>query len=85
MKAVFTDREPARVGYFQSVLDNAGILTYVRNQVTNTTGVEMPSGIFFPLLCAVNDGDYDRAVALILEMRDGTPAHLPERTCGSCG
>lgn len=85
MKAVFTDREPARVGYFQSVLDNAGILTYVRNQVTNTTVAEMPSGIFFPSLCVVNDEDYDRAIALILEVRDGTPANLPEWTCDSCG
>jgi hypothetical protein len=54
----------------------------VENQVTNTTGAEMLSGIFFPLLCAVNDGDYGRTIALILEMRDGTPAHLPGRTCG---
>ena len=85
VKAVFTDREPARVGYFQSVLDNAGILTYVRNQVTNTTVAEMPSGIFFPSLCVVNDADYDRAIALILEVRDGTQVNLPEWTCASCG
>lgn len=84
VREVFCDREPARVGYFRSVLENADILTYVRNEVTNTAVAEMPSGVFFPALCVVNDEDYDRAIALIIEVRDGTPADLPEWTCASC-
>jgi hypothetical protein len=84
MRSVFTDREPARVGYFQSVLENEGILTFIRNQLTNTTMSEMPSGLFFPVLCVVNDEDFDRAIALILEVRDGTPDNLPEWTCEKC-
>ncbi len=45
---------------------------------------EMPSGIFFPQLCVVNDEDYDRAISLILEIRDGTPVVLPEWICSKC-
>jgi hypothetical protein len=84
MKSVFCDREPARVGYFQSVLENAGIATFIRNQHTNTTMSEMPSGLFFPVLCVVNDDDFDQAIALILQVRDGTPDGLPEWICEKC-
>ena len=85
MTPVFSDREPARVGYFQSVLENAGILTFIRNQNTNTTMAEMPSGVFFQVLCVVNDDDFERAKELIIEVRDGTPDNLPEWKCAQCG
>jgi len=85
MRSIFCDRESARVGYFQSVLENAGIATFVRNQNTNTTMAEMPSGLFFPVLCVVNDEDFERAKELIIEVRDGTPDGLPEWTCAKCG
>ena len=84
MKPVFCDREPARVGYFQSVLENAGILSFIRNQHTNTTMSEMPSGLFFPVLCVVNDDDFARAIDLIREVRDGTPPGVPDWTCERC-
>jgi hypothetical protein len=82
---VFFDREPARVGYFQSVLENAGIASFIRNQHTNYTMADMPSALFFPVLCVVNDEDFARATELIREVRDGTPAGLPDWACAGCG
>ena len=84
MTPVFSDSEPARVGYFQSVLENAGIATFIRNQNSNMSMTEMPSFLFFPVLCVVNDDDAEAAKALILEMRDGTPPNLPDWTCEKC-
>ena len=84
MKPVFFDREPARVGYFQSVLENAGIQTYIRNQHTNYSMAETPSHLFFPVLCVVNDEDFDQATSLIVEIRDGTPTDIPDWICPSC-
>jgi hypothetical protein len=84
MKAVFSDREPARVGLFQSTLEAAGIPCFVRNQNTNTTMAEMPSGLFFPILCVINDEDFERAKAMIIEIRDNVPGNLPDWTCASC-
>ena len=85
MKAVFWDLEPARVGLFQSTLEAEGIPCFVRNQHTNTMMTGMPSGLFFPVLCVTNDEDYERAKALIVEIRDGSPGNLPDWTCTACG
>jgi hypothetical protein len=84
MKPIFYDLEPARVGLFQSTLESAGIPCFIRNQHTNTSMSEMPSALFFQVLCVVNDEDFDRAKAMVIDIRDGTPANLPDWTCAQC-
>jgi hypothetical protein len=84
VKPVFSDREPASVGLFYSTLEAAGIPCFIRNQNTNTTMAEMPSGLFFPVLCVMNDEDFDRAKALIIEIRDGSSQDGPDWICSAC-
>ena len=38
MKDLFRERDFTRIGYFQSVLENEGIRTLIRNERLNTCG-----------------------------------------------
>jgi len=51
------------VGYYKSILDEAGISTFIRNE---HTGNPVMSGAMFLLsLCVVQDTDYDEALRLL--------------------
>jgi len=65
MKEVFAHYDFTRVGYYQSVLESAGIQTFVRNMSTYNTMTEIPAPIFYPALCVVQDDDYDEAKRLL--------------------
>ena len=72
MREVFVNQDHARVGFYKSILDQAGIANFVRNESANNI-TEMPSPIFFPALCVIHDEDYDKAMAVLREMR-GQPS-----------
>jgi hypothetical protein len=84
MREIFSDPDFTKVGYYQSVLENAGIATYIRNQFSHHMVTEMPAGILHPQLCVVQDADYEKALELL------RPLHRPEAsqgtdwTCPSC-
>ena len=64
MKEIFRHFDSARVGLCKSLLDEAGIACFVRNDAGGMiTAVPIP--VFYPALCVVNDADYDRAKAMV--------------------
>jgi hypothetical protein len=64
MKEVFTHFDSARVGLCKSLLDEAGIVCFVRNDASgNLSSIPVP--VFYPALCVINDADFDRARHLI--------------------
>lgn len=85
MKELFRERDIAKVGFYQTVLEEAGIPTFVKNENLSTTeGVSIPD--FFPALCILNDEDYDSARELIrkrVELAEDAAA-LAEVVCGNC-
>jgi hypothetical protein len=86
MKELFRERDLATVGFYQTVLEEAGISTFVKNENLSTTeGVSIPD--FFPALCILNDDDYDTARELIRKRleRAEDAAALAEVVCGNCG
>ncbi len=84
MREVFVNQDHARVGFYKSVLEAAGIQTFVRNEVANNI-TEMPSPLFFPALCVVRDDDYDEAMRLLGEIYYATPPAAADWSCPSCG
>lgn len=69
---------------FKSVLDQSGIQTFIRNDLSNNGLTEMPSGLFFPTLCVVNDEDYDLAMEILKPIdANGTPPG-PDWMCPQC-
>jgi hypothetical protein len=84
MREVFVNQDHARVGYYKSVLDQAGIPNFVRNQDSNNSMTDMPSMLFFPALCVLHDEDYDRAMEILGEIYYAQPAQAPEWRCSTC-
>ncbi len=83
MREVFVNQDHARVGFYKSVLDDAGIPNFIRNQYANNI-TEMPSAVFFPALCVVNDDDYDRAMHILGEIYYAPPSQAAEWRCPCC-
>jgi hypothetical protein len=81
MKELFRERDPSRVGYYQSLLEASGIQTHVRNRdLVTTMGLEVPIPEFFPALCVVDDEDYDAAIEFLREVAEDdspVPEELP--------
>lgn len=84
MKEVFVNQDHVRVGYYKSVLDEAGIPNFVRNESTNNSLTEMPSPLFFPVLCVINDEDYDRAMEILGAIHNAPDSTAPNWNCPKC-
>jgi hypothetical protein len=70
LKEVFVHHDPTVVGLHKSTLEQAGIACFIRNENTSATlgacflGL-VQSPIFDPVLCIIDDGRYDEAIALL--------------------
>lgn len=85
MRELFRERDLTRVGYCQSILEEEGIPTVLRNE-TLTGLTEFPIPDFFPALCVVNDADYTRAIEVLRErLAQDEAASSEEIDCSSCG
>jgi hypothetical protein len=83
MREVFVNQDHARVGFYKSVLDEAGIPNFIRNQYGNNI-TEMPSPIFFPALCVMHDEDYEKAMQILGEIYYAPPESAAEWNCPKC-
>jgi len=84
MIEIFRDISPVKVGYYQSVLEEQGIQTFVRND--NLALTEVPIPVFYPALCVSNDEDHERAIELLQETikKEQAEIHNPDITCPKC-
>jgi hypothetical protein len=83
MREVFVNQDHARVGLYKSVLDEAGIANFVRNEMANNI-TEMPSPLFFPTLCVVRDEDYDEAMRILGEIYHERSPQTADWRCAKC-
>ncbi len=83
MREVFVNQDHARVGFYKSVLDEAGIPNFVRNEIANNI-TEIPSPLFFPALCVVHDEDYDEAMRILGEIYYARPSQAADWSCSNC-
>jgi hypothetical protein len=84
MREVFIAQDHARVGYYKSILDEAGIPSFIRNQYTNNSLSDIPSAMFLPALCVVHDEDYDSAIQILGEIRNAPRSEAPDWRCPNC-
>ena len=85
MREIYVDQDYTRVGFYKSILDQAGIANIIRNDISHSSLTELPSPIFFPALCVVHEEDYDRAMQLLREIQHAPPTVLPDWRCPKCG
>lgn len=83
MKELYTNMDSSRIGLYKSILDEAGIASYIQNENTAQL-VNMISPIFQPTLCIVDDDRYDEAVALLKPLNYNETSELPDWTCAKC-
>jgi hypothetical protein len=75
---------------YQSMLENAGIQTFVRNESLQQAlgGLAMAFFailIYLPALCVVNDDDYPDAMAILLALKNESASGGGEWKCAQCG
>jgi len=83
MVELISTRVPGRIAFFQAILENEGIQTFVKNE--NLSGVEGMIHIFEPALCVVSDAEAPRARELMEQARlSEDPGDGPKIVCASC-
>ena len=80
MREVFTNPDFTRVGYYKSILDEAGISSFVRNE--NSIGAV--GAAFPPSLCVTDDATYDEAIRLIQSREFIGSADEADWLCAAC-
>lgn len=90
MKELFREPDASLVGYLQSVLENEGIPTMIKNEHLNGSGLtEVPIPEFFPALNVIHDTDYQRAMEILREFaarsRENAGKADEDRVCRACG
>jgi hypothetical protein len=80
MREVFSNSDFTRVGYYKSILDEAGISSFVRNE--NAIGAV--GAVFPPSLCVTNDSDYDEAVSILKSRQFVKAAPAVDWVCPAC-
>jgi Putative prokaryotic signal transducing protein len=83
MREVFVNQDHARVGFYKSVLEEAGIPNFVRNEMASNI-TDMPSPLFFPALCVLHDEDYDEAMQILGEIYYERPSQAADWCCSKC-
>ncbi|MEX1048725.1 MAG: DUF2007 domain-containing protein [Akkermansiaceae bacterium] len=82
MKEVYSNSEITRVGFYKSVLDEAGIPNVVRNETLHN--LIIAQGAVVPSLCVTDPTDYARAIALLAPFEEPAPAEGSEWICTHC-
>lgn len=87
MRKIYENVDFTSVGYYQSILEEAGIPTFLKNLGSSVGMGEIPFVEVFPELWVVNDEDYDRAMSVLepYYQPEEPQASLPDWVCGSCG
>ena len=85
MRKVFEHIEFARVGHYQSILEDAGIATHVKNLGSSGVAGEVPFTQVYPELWVAEDADYDRALELLEPYHNREVPEDEPWQCLSCG
>lgn len=83
MRDLLTSLDSTRLGFYKSILEEAGISCFIRNETTAqlTNIFIMP---LQPTLCLVNDADYEQASALLRPYSSPQALSSEEWPCPSC-
>jgi len=91
MKEVFRHSDAGLVGVYQTLLESAGIQTFVRNADTQQTLVGslfaavFPLPDFWPTLCVMNDDEYPAAMEILRDVKVPGAGTNAGWTCPQCG
>jgi hypothetical protein len=82
MTEIFRNRNSVTIGHLQSLLESAGIRTYLRDEHGGNTAFPEVT----PALCILDDADLERGVELVRAYLESSGAGSNEElTCPQCG
>ena len=90
MKELFRHSDAALVCLYQSVLENAGIQTFVHNLNTQQAIVGgvlaavFPLPEFWPTLSVVNDDEFSEAIGILRDTKDEETSDRHQWECPAC-
>lgn len=84
MRDLITSIDSTRLGFFKSILDEAEIACFIRNETTaQLTNIFI--GPLQPTLCLVEDADFERASALLApHQSEGAASSAEDWLCREC-
>ena len=85
MRKIFEHIDFARVGHYQSILEDEGIPTMIKNLGASGASGEIPFVQCYPELWVTQDGDYDRAMKLLEPYHDQEVPEDSPWKCPQCG
>ncbi|MEM7012879.1 MAG: DUF2007 domain-containing protein [Verrucomicrobiota bacterium] len=85
MRKVYENLDFTSVGYFQSILEDSGIPTHIKNLGGSGLMGEVPFTEVFPELWVVEDSDYDRAIEILKPHYDTMQESHSDWKCQKCG
>lgn len=83
MRDLITSIDSTRLGFFRSILEEAGIACFIRNETTAQL-TNIFSGPLQPTLCLVEDADFERASALLVPHQSEEVCTAEEWLCPAC-
>lgn len=83
MRDLITSIDSTRLGFFKSILDEAEIPCFIRNETTAQLA-NIFIGPLQPTLCLLNDADYEEASALLREHQSPQVMSSEEWLCPAC-
>lgn len=83
MRELYTSMDSTRIGFYKSILDEAGIACFIQNETTSQV-VNMIAMVFQPTLCILDDERYDEAVTLLKPHQSTTFDTGAEWICPAC-
>ena len=85
MRKVYTSDNSAIIGHLRQVLEDHTIPCIVRNDFLLGGAGELPVNETWPEIWVIDDGDFDRARALVDVIVATAHASQPPWHCASCG
>ncbi len=83
MRDLITSIDSTRLGFFKSILDEAEISCFIRNETTSQL-TNIFIGPLQPTLCLVDDADFERASGLLLPHQTEGACTAEEWICPAC-
>lgn len=84
MRKIYSTDDRVKAGHLQSILEENGIRTLIKNQSLSGAIGELPPIECWPEIWIIDDGEFERANDLINAFIVPLPKHAPDWKC-ECG
>ena len=85
MTEIFVHPDPTQLAHCRSILEEAGIACFIRNEDTHDLIAGLPDPLRQPSLFVNEDADAERARELLRDVQGAEKSDTPDWKCPQCG